>query len=150
MASKRSSAKAAVAGVAVYAGLLGLDVADALELDRKVQQGLRYSALENLREALGLTLAQTAELVMIQPRTLARRKQEGKLAAEESDRVLRAARVFQKSVDLFAGDAEAARRWMGAPARALGGKAPLELARTDVGAREVEALVGRLEHGVFS
>jgi putative toxin-antitoxin system antitoxin component (TIGR02293 family) len=133
----------------VYAGLLGIDVADAAELNRKVMQGLRYAALEHLREALGLTLAQTAELVMIQPRTLARRKVEGKLAVEESDRVARAARVFQRAVDLFDGDQPAARRWMASPARALAGRTPLDVARTDGGAREVEALIGRVEHGVF-
>ena len=34
--------------------------------------------------------------------------------------------------------------------KALGEKVPLELLVTELGAREVEALIGRLEHGVFS
>jgi uncharacterized protein (DUF2384 family) len=34
--------------------------------------------------------------------------------------------------------------------KGLGGKTPLEYADTEPGAREVEDLLGRLEHGVFS
>lgn len=67
-------------------------------------------------------------------------------SAQES--VLRASRILGLATDLFDGDRAAARRWMVAPRTVLGGKAPLELATTDVGAREVEALIGRLEHGV--
>ena len=36
------------------------------------------------------------------------------------------------------------------PKRALGNITPLRCCDTDVGAREVEALLGRIEHGVFS
>ena len=59
-------------------------------------------------------------------------------------------RVFGKALELFEGDARAAERWLSSPRRALGGATPLELARTEDGAGEVEALIGRLEHGVFS
>ena len=59
-------------------------------------------------------------------------------------------RVFARAIELFEGDDRAARRWLSAPQRALGGAVPLTLAKTEVGAREVERLVGRLEHGVFS
>jgi uncharacterized protein (DUF2384 family) len=43
----------------------------------------------------------------------------------------------------------AAREWISAPQKALGGQRPIALARTDLGAREVEALVDRLEQGVI-
>ena len=59
-------------------------------------------------------------------------------------------RVFGKAQKLFEGDAWATERWLSSPRRALGGATPLERARTEDGAREVEALIGRLEHGVFS
>ena len=36
------------------------------------------------------------------------------------------------------------------PVKALGMKTPLQYAATESGAREVENLLGRLEHGVFS
>jgi putative toxin-antitoxin system antitoxin component (TIGR02293 family) len=47
-------------------------------------------------------------------------------------------------------DAEAAQQWLKTPARALGFESPLHFAETEAGAREVENLLGRIEHGVFS
>ena len=45
---------------------------------------------------------------------------------------------------------EAARRWLLTPQRALVGAIPLEIAKTEVGAREGEQIIGRLEQGVFT
>ena len=59
-------------------------------------------------------------------------------------------RVFGRALELFEGDSRAAERWLSSPKRALGGAVPSELAETEAGAREVEALIGRIEHGVFS
>jgi putative toxin-antitoxin system antitoxin component (TIGR02293 family) len=59
-------------------------------------------------------------------------------------------RVYARTLDLFEGDADAARRWFYTPARALGGERPIDFARTDLGTREVEALIDRLEQGVLT
>ena len=59
-------------------------------------------------------------------------------------------RVFGKALELFEEDARAAERWLSSPRRALGGATSLELAKTEAGVCEAEALMGRLEHGVFS
>ena len=59
-------------------------------------------------------------------------------------------KAYAKALDLFEGDSRAAERGLSSPKRALGGAVPAELAKTEAGAREVEALIGRLEHGVFS
>ena len=48
------------------------------------------------------------------------------------------------------GAEEAARRWLSSPQVGLGGALPLEYAETEVGAREVENLLGRIEYGVYS
>lgn len=133
-----------------YARLLGLGSFDGERLQRRVLDGFAYAALLRLQEKFELSTEQIGHLVQIKPRTLARRKSEGRLLAEESDRLLRAARILGLTLDLFEGDAVATRRWMLAKNRGLGERAPLEVARTDVGAREVEALIGRLEHGVVS
>ena len=133
-----------------YVLLLGLEPADNAALVAWVEEGLPYRALERLRSNIGLSREALADLVQIKPRTLDRRKEGGRLRPEESDRLLRAARVFGGTIALFEGDADAARAWLSSPQRALGGAVPLEMARTEVGAREVESLVGRLEHGVFS
>jgi len=140
----------AVGGDNAYVLLIGLEPADNAALVAWVEEGLPYRALERLRSNIGLSREALADLVQIKPRTLDRRKEGGRLRPEESDRLLRAARVFGGTIALFEGDAEAARTWLSSPQRALGGAVPLEMARTEVGAREVESLVGRLEHGVFS
>lgn len=133
-----------------YVLLLGLELVENAELVARVEEGFPYRALERLRSNVGLSREALADLVQIKPRTLDRRKEGGRLRPEESDRLLRAARVFGGTIALFEGDADAARTWLSSPQRALGGAVPLEMARTEVGAREVESLVGRLEHGVFS
>ena len=80
-------------------------------------------------------------------RTLSRRR--GRLRPDESDRLFRACRVFEMASALFEGDVSAARDWLQAAQPGLSGTIPLEIISTDVGAREVEDLIGRLEHGVF-
>ena len=89
-------------------------------------------------------------LIDVPRRTLTRRKRDGRFLPSESDRLLRAARIFGQALALFEGDRDAAKDWLDTAQRALGGVSPLDLARTEAGAREVERLIGRLEHGVFS
>jgi hypothetical protein len=48
------------------------------------------------------------------------------------------------------GGIENVRSWWVAPAIAFHGECPLDIADTETGARGVDALPGRLEHGVFS
>jgi putative toxin-antitoxin system antitoxin component (TIGR02293 family) len=45
---------------------------------------------------------------------------------------------------------EKALRWLGMPNTALGGKKPLDLLDTELGAKQVEAILGRIESGVYS
>jgi putative toxin-antitoxin system antitoxin component (TIGR02293 family) len=119
-----------------------------VSLARAVHRGLSVHALTRFAAAAGLSPEDAAALIHLAPRTLARRRAAGHLAADESDRLLRAARTLALALDLFEGDADAAKRWLDAPQRALGGEAPRIFAMSDVGAREVERLAGRLEHGV--
>ena len=129
---------------------LGLRPSDLLDLVTRVKKGLSYSALESLQQAIDLPLQELAEMVHIPPRTLHRRKEQGRLHPDESDRLVRLSRVYGQTLDLFEGDQPAARQWLSSRQPALGGASPLLMASTEVGAREVEALIGRLEHGVFS
>jgi putative toxin-antitoxin system antitoxin component (TIGR02293 family) len=131
-----------------YVTLLGLSTWDAAGLHERVQAGLSYAALERLRRVLDVPLSRFAELIWIAPRTVARRREAGRLRPEESDRLLRMARVTGLALQLFEGDLAEARRWLLSPQPALGGESPADLARTEVGAREVEHLIGRLERGI--
>lgn len=133
-----------------YVTLLGMRSCDVSKLMKKVESGLSYNAFSRFQRNIDLSTQELAEMVQIKPRTLARRKRSGRLDAAESDRLLRAARVFADAIRLFEGDAAAARAWLASPLRALGDRSPLVAVRTEVGAREVEKLIGRLEHGVFA
>jgi putative toxin-antitoxin system antitoxin component (TIGR02293 family) len=103
-----------------------------------------------LESRSGLTLPRLGTVIGIPERTLARRKASGKLTTDESERLLRIAGIFEDAVNLFEGDVPAAMTWLTTPRKALGGRPPLSYARTEPGAREVEDLIGRLEHGIFS
>ena len=113
-------------------------------------RGFSYRSLITFESNSGLSLQSLADIIGIPERTLARRKASGRLAPEESERLLRLSSIFEKAVELFEGDVSGAVNWLTTPKRALEGQTPLQYARTEVGAREVENLIGRLEHGVFS
>ena len=133
-----------------YAELLGIKTASLPALLREVEKGLPYRAYERFANVLGATADDLLRFVGIPRRTLVRRKTEGRFSSDESDRLLRAARVFGRALELFGGDREAAFEWLSEPQIALGGSIPLDVARTEVGAHEVELLVLRIEHGVYS
>lgn len=133
-----------------YVRLLGLDIHDPIELVARVENGLGFHALERFQRNTMLSTKELAEVVLVKLRTLRRRKDQGRLAPDESDRLLRFSRVYAKALELFEGDSESARRWLFTPLKALNGAPPFSLAKTDVGIREVEDLIGRLEHGVPS
>jgi len=136
--------------VDVLGGIMGGAGVPVLDAIRLVGRGLPWSALERFRRAAGWSLAELAPLIQVPLRTLDRRRRERRLRPDESDRLVRLARVFQQARALFEGDGAGARRWLETPVPAFAGLAPVELVTTDPGAREVEALIGRLEHGIPS
>lgn len=129
---------------------LGLSINTVPGLIREVIRGFSYQALIAFETNSGVSLRALAETIGIPERTLARRRVAGRLAPEESEKLLRLSSIFEKAVELFEGEVSSAVQWLAAPKRALGNQTPLQYARTEVGAREVENLIGRLEHGVFS
>jgi putative toxin-antitoxin system antitoxin component (TIGR02293 family) len=129
---------------------IGLRIRDKLSLIERIEEGFPYRTLERLQDALAISGQEIADVVRIPIRTLARRKKEGRLRPEESERVLRISRLVEQATEFHDGDLGHARSWLKSPKRALDRRTPLEMARTEVGAREVERLLGRLEHGVYS
>ena len=129
---------------------LGLRARRTGDLIREIEHGLPFRALQSLSRAMDLPVARIASLLELPERTLARRRGAGRLASTESERLLRLSRIFEKAVDLFEGNTSAAVSWLTAPRKALGESTPLAYSRTEPGAREVENLMGRLQHGVFS
>jgi len=125
----------------------GRTLPSAAELRERIKQGLPFRSLDSVRERLQLSVPEAASVLHMPPRTLARRRLARRLAADESDRLYRVARVAAHAVTTF-GSEEKAATWLRRPNRALNGELPIRLLDTDVGARQVEDVLGRIEHGI--
>jgi putative toxin-antitoxin system antitoxin component (TIGR02293 family) len=121
-----------------------------LELARLVAQGIPTSVLGEVVESGILTRDEATRLILPR-RTLAHRKRRGEhLSPDESDRLARVLHLHEIALHTFDGDAEQAGAWLRTPNRALSGEIPLELVVTSAGARLVEDVLLRIEHGVFT
>ena len=115
-----------------------------------VRSGLPFSTLDEVAAAAGVGRLALARVIGLPATTLARRRKAGVLAEEESDRLVRVARLVALVHDMMLGNGKAASRWLRDPHELLEGESPLERASTEVGSRDVEDLIGRLRHGIFS
>jgi putative toxin-antitoxin system antitoxin component (TIGR02293 family) len=114
-----------------------------------IRAGLSFRAVQNLQKALGLPMQELATVLGMSRATLHRRKLQGKIDKEESEKLIRYQRLLEKAENVF-GDAQSAKEWLTHNQRGLGNAVPLEFAKTEIGAREVENLLGRIEYGVYS
>lgn len=130
--------------------LLLLLGADPLEMHNAVLRGLPFAMITEWQKLYKMTAADTLRILQISERTLARRRETGRLDRLESDRLIRIAKLFAQATRLFNGDANAGRDWMCKEQRSLGNVIPVELAMSEVGAQEVERALLRIEHGVFA
>ena len=115
-----------------------------------VRRGVPFAMLDEVAAAAGVGRLALAEVIGLSRTTLSRRRESRVLKSTESDRLVRVARLVAMAHDLMLGDGADARRWLQEPHELIEGESPLERASTEVGAREVEELIGRLRHGVFS
>ncbi|WP_269524671.1 type II RES/Xre toxin-antitoxin system antitoxin [Coraliomargarita parva] len=142
----RAEEPAAIYGLADPKGERPLGIGETVE---SIRHGLPMVEFEGLDKLLGIGAEPLAKHLGISRSTLVRRRKSGRLDMQESDRLLRYARLFARASSVLGGEAEA-RDWLQAPARALDYETPLHFAETEAGAREVENVLGRIEYGVFS
>ena len=119
------------------------------DLERVVTGGLPAMVVRHLAESTGTSLRELQEITQIDRSTFGRRiKQRARLKADESDRIARVARVAAMAIEVLGQDAGL--QWLREPNAALSNRIPLGMLGTDSGARQVEQIIGRIEHGVFS
>ncbi len=128
---------------------LGRSFSTDLDMRNAIRDGFPPAVVEQLMRTSGLTLKELAQALDLSPRSLQRRRSSGKLARYESDRLYRLARLVAIAHE-YLGDQERARRWLKHPNRALGGVAPVAAIDTEVGARQVENILGRIAYGGIS
>lgn len=138
-----------IEGILGGAAVLKRKPRSALDWVSLIRDGIPAAAVESVTKAIRLSQAELGSTLGIPERTLARRKKEGVLSAEESAKLLRLARTLRRASEVFE-DTDAAVDWLKSPNRALGGVTPLSLLDTDLGAESVADVLGRIEHGVFS
>lgn len=119
------------------------------QLIEQVNRGLPFSELEHLRHEIDEPMELLARQLSISRSTLQRRKVERRLSPQESDRVMRFWNILRHAVGVF-GTLNRARQWLKFPQFGLGGAIPLEFAKTEIGAREVDDLLGRIDYSVYS
>jgi len=88
--------------------------------------------------------------LVVPKRTLARRRAANEpLTVEETDKALRLARIAVQAERVF-GEPEKAHRWLRKAKRELEGETPLAYLASEAGARVVEKMLHRIEHGMFA
>jgi len=128
--------------------VLGRALASDRDMREAIREGFPHAVLEELMRASELTLKELADALDLSPRSLQRRRR-GRLARFESDRLYRMARLLALARENL-GDGPRASRWFKRTNRALGGVAPIAAIDTELGARQVENLLGRIAYGGIS
>ncbi len=128
---------------------LGRALTTERDMREAIRQGFPPAVVQELMRASGLTLKELATALDLSPRSLQRRRRTGRLARYESDRLYRLARIVALADELL-GDHGRAVRWLKRPNRALGGIAPVAALDTELGARQVENILGRIAYGGIS
>lgn len=134
----------------VVAKVTGVTSGSRAEMLKSIKRGLSFQVISELENELQASQKELSRVLSIPQSTLTRRKKEGLLHPDESDRVVRLARLKDATLALMQGDESAAISWLRTPLDIFGGETPLEYSSTELGAKDVEDLIGRLRHGVFS
>jgi putative toxin-antitoxin system antitoxin component (TIGR02293 family) len=127
---------------------LGRPLANDADLREAIRQGFPHAVLQEVMRTSGLTLQELARALDLSSRSLQRRRR-GRLARFESDRLYRMARLLALARETL-GEGARATRWFKRTNRALGGVAPIAAIDTELGARQVENILGRIAYGGVS
>ena len=119
------------------------------EIRAVLRKGLPFSTLESFRKHADLSLPELTAILGIPERTLARRKESKHLTPAESDRLYRVARALAHAQSVLGDDVKAT-TWLKHANRALGDEIPLSLLDTEFGARQVEDVLLRIAHGIYT
>jgi putative toxin-antitoxin system antitoxin component (TIGR02293 family) len=141
--------KVAVAEILGGKKVLRREISSLKDMQDMLLEGLPYGAFIFLANKLHIGREEASSALTISNRTLIRRKAGNRFKADESDRIARLARITAKAIETL-GTEEKATNWLRKPNRALGGFVPLHLTSTDIGARQVEDVLAKIEYGIFS
>jgi putative toxin-antitoxin system antitoxin component (TIGR02293 family) len=129
---------------------IGVEVHSESEMERLLREGLPVSVLGKFRDNWGFTIMELASSLSIPKSTLMRMlERRNRMASGDSDRVYRLASILALA-EKYIGDRKRAQRWLRQPNQVLGNQTPLRILDTEIGARRVEQLLGRIAYGGVS
>jgi putative toxin-antitoxin system antitoxin component (TIGR02293 family) len=119
------------------------------DMQEVLRKGLPFASFETVLRVVEVRSKELASILGVAPRTLARRKTDRHLSPIESDRLYRIAYIAQMACETL-GSLPKARAWLHAANSALGGQSPISRLDTEIGEREVEDLLNRINYGIYS
>lgn len=128
--------------------LISLGPTDTQSLIALCKSGFSSQTFDEVANCLQVPDLRLADIIHIPKSTLTRRKREGRFNFEESERLYRIVRLYNMAAKLL-DTADNARDWLRSPSGDFEGKTPLDYADTEIGAREVEAVLDRISDGVI-
>ncbi len=125
---------------------LQADIQKDSEMDQLIRAGIPYAACVYFREKLKMSSLQMGSFTGFKRRS--KKTSDARLSPIASDRLYRLARLYVFTLKVLE-DENGAAEWLKRPQWGLGGITPVEMAITEIGAKEVENLLGRIEHTVL-
>ncbi len=110
-------------GFPMYGQSIGIDSENLTGLFSRIKQGLPVSSLTRLSKQLGVSEKRLLVVANIPQRTLTRRKKEGRFKPDESERVLRLARLYEHAMKVLKRK-ESGQQWFQSSVKGLGGQNP--------------------------
>ena len=116
---------------------------------KAVREGLPVEVYAALKTKMNVTDKALSKALGISERTILRRKREGRFKLVESERIMRLVRLYDLAKSVLE-DLDNAVGWLQQKNVSLGMETPLEYADTELGGREVEELLYRIEYNLLS
>jgi putative toxin-antitoxin system antitoxin component (TIGR02293 family) len=128
--------------------MIGIAPRSDFDLARITEEGISTDSLSALKDR-GLTFSEISEII-ISPRTLKHRKARREpLSHEETDRVVRVARILSLAEDVFA-SREKALMWLRMPDERLENRSPIKMLTTESGGRLAENMLWQIDEGIYT
>ena len=135
--------------IAFWLGVPGI-IKTQFDIIKLGHHGLPIKAFDNLAMNMGVTRKALAEDIFdLSVKTLERKSPDDLLDKRTSSHALEIAKIMDHALDVFE-DEEKVKRWISKPNRALNNTAPVKLFDTLTGINMVNAILTRIEEGVYS
>lgn len=116
----------------------------------QARQGVETAHVDQVANLLGVSLKEMAAVLQVAERTLHRFRNEGRLDAQASERLLLLENLAAHGLLVFDGRADAFADWLRHPLRELKRQSPLQLLTTISGFGLADDVLTRIEYGIYS